>query len=57
MNLIALAAIVLGVALAVGGIIWYGPWSFPAILAGIVLACGGGVWLCAVAVSNGLKDW
>ena len=57
MNLIALVAIVLGVALAVGGIIWYGSWSFPAILAGIVLACGGGVWLCAVAVSNGLKDW
>ena len=56
MNIVALAAIVLGVAVAAGGFAWYGPWSFPAVLAGLLLACAGGLWLCAVAVSKGFGE-
>jgi len=57
MNIVALVALVLGVVVAVGGVVLYGPWSLPAILLGILLACAGGLWLCAVAVSKGLEDW
>ena len=57
MNIAALAAIVLGVAVAAGGFVWFGPWSLPAVLVGIFVACAGGLWLCAVAVSKGLEDW
>jgi len=57
MNIVAVVAIVLGVAVAAGGFAWYGPWSLPAILGGVLLACVGGIWLCSVAVSKGLKDW
>ena len=56
MNIVALAALVLGVAVAAGGFAWYGPWSLPAVLLGILVACGGLLWLCAVAVSKGFEE-
>jgi len=56
MNIMALVAIVLGVAVAAGGFAWYGPWSLPAVLLGILVACGGLLWLCAVAVSKGFEE-
>jgi len=56
MILPAVAAIVLGVAMTVGGVAFYGPWSLPATFGGIILACVGGIWLCAVAVSKGFEE-
>ena len=57
MNIVAIVAIALGLAMAAVGFAWYGPWSLPAVLGGIVLACVGALWLCAVAADKGIKDY